>query len=114
MKTHLEEVVLIYHPESDQLCLACARPDGGMVLRSIHAEALFAFVGWGSRDARYEPKLYRWVIRGWRWFLVKLLRRPVQQGDYQRTIAGQDGEIRITVTHYGKKPAALPFFRRFA
>lgn len=114
MKTHLEEVVIIYHPEADQLCLAAARPDGGMVLRPVHAEALFAFVGWGSRDARYEPTLYRWAVRGWRWFLVKVFRRPVPQGSYRRLIESQGGAILVTVTHYGEKPAALPFFRRFA
>lgn len=113
MKAHLEAVVMIYHPEADQLCLAVPhQATGGMTLRPITAEALHAMVGWASRNARYEPRLYRWLMKGWRAALVKILRRPVCQGAYQREITGQGGYIRVTVEHFSEQPVRVPFLKR--
>ena len=113
MRVHLESIVVIYHPEADEICLAVPlQATGGMTLRPVSAEALHALVGWASRDARYEPRLYRWLMAGWRKLLVTVLRRPIRQGSYQREIVGQEGFIRVTVEHFSEQPVRVPFLKR--
>lgn len=109
----LENTRIIYHQEMDQICIVAeSSRTSGLIASPSTRDALVATVAWACRGQAYEPFLYRWITSRVRAALCWVLRRPVNQGRYSRTIAAEDGSIVITVTHYGKSPARIPFLKR--
>lgn len=112
MKCNLEKTQVVYHQESDMICVA-SPAEAGMVLHPVPESSLNAMVAWICRDRIWEPWLYKILMKGWRTFKKFILRRPVSQGKYERVILGHgDGFVVLTCEHFATEPIRIPFLKR--
>ena len=111
-RVKLERTEIVYDQERDELGVLTNTPSGA-IIHSCTASALHSLVAWASHTWAYEPWIYRKVMGAWRGLKKWILRRPVCQGHYRRTIYGSDGYIVVDVKHYQKEPIKfLTFLKR--
>lgn len=111
MRVKLENTQIVYHQETDSICVMSETP-AGAIIHPVTGSALHSLVAWTCADKVYEPRLYRWLVGAWRWVKVQILRREVSQGRYERIVSSPDGYLVMTCEHFAKEPPTIPFLTR--